>query len=450
MQPWRKETRAQFRLAGPVVVIQVGLMMMGLVDAAFMGRVSATDLAAVFLGDTWTFVFLAFGMGTLTSLDPVISQAFGARDTTAIRRGMQRGIFLALVLSVLVAAVIPWAKPALTALHQPPEVVEIAARYSLILVASVPAFLIFVALRQGLQAMHVLRPLVLVIVLANLFNVLLDWTLINGHLGCPPLGATGSAIATVISRWLMVIGLVAFTWPVLKPYFRSLDPRVLTIAPLVRMLRIGMPVGGQFMIEIGCFATVALMMGTLGEVELSGHNVALKLGSFSFMVPLGISMATSIRVGNAIGAGDPDAMRLAAKVGLFAGAGVMLLFAAAFIAAPYPLSRIFTDLEDVLAVAVVLVPLAGLFQVFDGTQVVAMGVLRGSADTRVPMLIHLAGFWLVGVPIAWLLAFHFDLGPAGLWWGLVVALATVAIAQVLRVRVRFAKTIERVRLDDDG
>ncbi len=168
------------------------------------------------------------------------------------------------------------------------------------------------------------------------------------------------------------------------------------------------------------------------------------------MVPLGISMATSIRVGNAIGAGDPDAMRLAAKVGLFAGAGVMLLFAAAFIAAPYPLSRIFTDLEDVLAVAVVLVPLAGLFQVFDGTQVVAMGVLRGSADTRVPMLIHLAGFWLVGVPIAWLLAFHFDLGPAGLWWGLVVALATVAIAQVLRVRVRFAKTIERVRLDDDG
>jgi multidrug resistance protein, MATE family len=449
MQPWRREVRAQFRLAVPVVTIQVGLMMMGLVDAAFMGRVSATDLAGVFLGDTWTFVFLCFGMGTLTTLDPIISQAFGARDTTSIRRGMQRGIVLALLLSIPIVLVLPWAKPVLLLLNQPPAVVEIAATYSVILVGSVPAFLLFVAVRQGLQAMHILRPLVLVILLSNLANVFLDWTLIMGHLGCPALGATGSAIATVISRWIMVVLLLVISWPALRPYFSKLDPRALTLAPLWRMIRIGAPVGGQFTIEIGAFATVALMMGTLGEVELSGHNVALKLASFSFMVPLGISMAGSIRVGNAIGAGDPDSMRLAAKVAIAAGAGVMLLFAVAFISVPYPLARIFTDLDGVLEVAVLLLPIAGCFQVFDGTQVVAMGILRGSADTRTPMLIHLAGFWLVGVPIAYLLAFGLDLGPAGLWWGLVVALAAVAVTQVLRVRVRFARVIERVRVEDE-
>ena len=158
-------------------------------------------------------------------------------------------------------------------------------------------------------------------------------------------------------------------------------------------------------------------------------------------------MAGAVRVGNAIGRGDPAGVRRAAGVALAGGAGVMLVFAAAFLIAPWSLSRIFTDIDEVLAIAAVLVPLAGFFQVFDGTQVVAMGVLRGSADTRTPMLIHLAGFWLVGVPTAWMLAFRFDLGPEGLWWGLVVALAAVAVTQVLRVRVRFSRTIERVVLD---
>ena len=319
--------------------------------------------------------------------------------------------------------------------------------YSKVLVGSVPAFLLFVALRQGLQAMHFMRPLVIVIVLSNLLNIVLDWALIMGHLGSPPLGALGSAIATLISRWSMVVLLLLIGWPILRRHLSTLDPLSFAVRPIWRMVRIGAPVGGQFMIEIGAFGTVALMMGTLGEVELSGHNVALKLASFSFMVPLGISMAGAVRVGNAIGRGDPAGVRRAAGVALAGGAGVMLVFAAAFLIAPWSLSRIFTDIDEVLTIAAVLVPLAGFFQVFDGTQVVAMGVLRGSADTRTPMLIHLAGFWLGGVPIAWLLAFRFDLGPEGLWWGLVVALAAVAVTQVLRVRVRFARTIERVRLD---
>ncbi len=449
MDSWQDEARAHLRLAIPVVVIQVGLMTMGLVDAAFMGRVSATDLAAVAIGDWWTFFLISFGMGTLSALDPIISQSWGARDSVAIRRGLQRGIFLALVLSVPIAVFVAFAERGLLFLNQIPEVAEIAGRYSVALIASIPAFLLFVALRQGLQAMHILRPLVVVIVITNLLNVVLDWAWITGNLGFAAYGATGSAWATVVSRWAMVVLLLAFAWPALRPYLSRLDRRALAFGPLVRMLRIGGPVGGQFMIEIGAFGTVMVMMGTIGDVEMSGHTVALKLASLSFMVPLGISMAGSVRVGNAIGRGDQAGVRRAAKVALVGGAGVMLVFGTAFLLFPYPLSRLFTDIDEVLAVAIVLLPLAGLFQVFDGTQVVAMGVLRGSADTKWPMLIHLAGFWLVGVPAAWWFGFRLALGPEGLWWGLVVALAAVAVTQVLRVRVLFSRPIVRVDLESD-
>ncbi|MEW6072040.1 MAG: MATE family efflux transporter [Planctomycetota bacterium] len=449
MDSWRREVRAHLRLAAPVVAIQIGLMMMGLVDTAFLGRVSETDLAAVAVGDWWTFLLLSFGIGTLSALDPIVSQAWGARDRVAITRGLQRGLLLALVLSVPLGIIALWTERTMLAMGQLPAVAATAGRYATVLVASMPAFLLFVAVRQTLQAMHVLRPLLFVIVACNLLNAGLDWVLIFGHFGCPALGAVGSAWATVVSRWAMLGLLVFLAWPALRPYLSAYDRKVPALAPIGRMLALGAPVGGQFLIEIGAFGTVMVMMGTIGDVELSGHTVALKLASFSFMVPLGISMAASVRVGNAIGRGDHPGTKRAAKVALLGGAGVMLVFAAAFLLVPYPLARVFTDLPGVLAIAVVLLPLAGFFQVFDGIQVVALGILRGSADTRLPMLIHLAGFWLVGVPAAYLFGFALGHGPAGLWWGLVLALAAVASTLLLRVRARFARAVARLRVEDE-
>lgn len=448
MAGWREEVRALFRLAFPVILIQVGLWGMGAVDSAFMGRVSAVEFAAVSIGHTWSFLFLAFGMGVLSVLDPVVGQAWGARDFTAVSRGLQRGICLALGLSVLVGLAIWPADLAFEVSRQQPEVVPIATAYARITIASVPAFLIFVALRQSMQAMHQLRPLVFLILSANLLNAFLDWVLIRGNLGVPALGAIGSAWGTVIARWAMLLAVPWIAGRDLSRFLWPLRSGLLVPRALGRMLWIGLPIGVQFVLEVGAFSSVAILMGKLGAAQLAGHQTALSLASASFMVPWGISMAASVRVGNEIGRGNAAAVKLASKVALIAGAGVMAVFGSAFLAAPLPLARVFTDLDEVLAVAVVLVPIAGLFQVFDGIQGVASGILRGMADTRFPMMVHVVGFWCLGIPFGAYLAFRGGSGAAGLWWGLVVGLGVVAGVQFLRLRHLLRRGVERLVIDD--
>ncbi len=448
MSRWREEVRNQSRLAIPVIVIQFGLMAMGAVDGAFLGRIDATQYAASAIGHSVMFVFLAFGMGVLTVLDPVVSQAFGARDTPAIARAVQRGIVFALMLSVPIALVLVPADHLLRALGQQDDVVAVGSPYMRVLILSVPPFLVFAALRQVLQSMHVLRPLVVTIVVANVWNVALDWILIDGNLGVPALGAIGSAWGTVIARWTMLLMLPFVAGDALRRYLRARVSRLFEWTALGRMLRIGLPAGTQWFAEVAAFASVTALMGVLGTNELAGHQVAMHLASASFMVPLGLSMATSIRVGNEIGRGDADAMRLAVRVGIAGGVVVMAGFGILFLSVPLPLALIFTHIDGVLAVAVVLVPLAGLFQVFDGTQVVAVGAMRGMGDTRVPMLIHVVGFWGVAIPLGWTLSSPMGLGAIGLWYGLAAGLGSVAVAQFLRLRIVLRRGVSRIVIDD--
>ena len=467
MSTWRHEVRAQWKLALPVITIQVGLMLMGVVDTLMMGRVSDVEMAAVAIGNTWHFGMLCFGLGCLQALDPIVSQAFGARDREAISRAMQRGLFLGLVLCLPVSGLILLARPALELFDQPAEIVPLASDYCRVSVWGVPAFLGFVALRQSLQAQHVMRPLVLSIVLANLFNAGLDWVLIHGSLGFPALGAVGCSWATVVSRWAQVGGLLLFAWPLLVPHLHPPRPRAFHPRPLLRMFGLGAPIGLQFMLEIGAFSIVALLMGKVGtelglesavadltdhpgSAMIAGHMVALNLGALAFMVPLGMSMAASVRVGNEIGRGDPEAVRLAAKVALAGGLVFMSLTSALFLTQPELLARVYApEAAGAIAVAATLIPLAGVFQISDGLQVVSGGILRGTGDTRVPALVHGVGFWLLGIPFGWWMAFDRRLGPEGLWWGLVAGLSVVALVLVLRVRSRLRGVIERVRIDDE-
>ncbi len=449
MSPWRQEVAAQLRLAIPVVVIQVGLMLMGVVDTMMMGRVSPTHMAGVSIGHTYSFVFLAFGLGVLQALDPIVSQAFGARDEEAISRATQRGIVLAVLLSLPVALLMVPARWALELMRQDPSHVPVAADYCRIMIVGLPAFLIFVALRQTLQAQHRMRSLLFTIVCANVINALLDWVLIFGNLGFPALGATGCAWATSISRWVQVFALLVFAWPLLRPHLVPVVRAVLAPGPLLRMLRLGVPIGVQFTLEIGAFSVVSILMGSLGSSKAAGHNVALNLASLTFMVPLGLSMAASVRVGNEVGRGAADSARRAARVALVGGIAFMACTSAMFLIVPGPLARIYTDEAAVIAVAAALIPLAGVFQVFDGIQVVSGGVLRGVAETRFPMLVHLVGFWLFGIPLGCYLAFAREGGPRGLWWGLVAGLAAVASVLIVRVRVRLSRALKRVRIDDE-
>lgn len=442
------ELRALGRLALPIVVIQVGLMLMGVVDSMMVGRVSAAALAAVALGNFYFFAAAIFGMGVLLALDPVISQAVGAQDDEAIARAVQRGFLIGLLLTILATAVLPTAEIVLRALRQPADVIPLTHTYALGCIPGVAPFFLFIVLRQTLQAMHRTRAIVFTIILANLVNVVANWVLIFGKLGAPALGVLGAAIATSISRWVMFAAIAVLAWPIIRKYVDPWRKGVFAVRPLLHMIRIGAPIGGAYFLEYATFGTIALLMGLLGTTEVAGHQIAINLASLTFMVPTGISAAATVLVGNAIGRADPGGARRAAKAALLSGAGFMSLSAIVFLLAPALLAGLYTTDAGVLAVAVALIPIAGLFQVFDGLQVVGAGVLRGAGDTRAPMVIGLLGFWLVGMPVSIYLGLYTAMRAVGLWVGFVFGLAAVACFLLLRIRHRFSRELRRLHVDE--
>ena len=447
--PPRRELRSLIRLALPIVAVQVGLMFMGVVDTLMVGRVSAAALAAVALGNLYFFFIAIFGMGVLFGLDPVVSQAVGARDDEAIARAMQRGFVMAVSLTVVSLIPLLAVEPIIRLLRQPPDVVPLAAGYVKAATPGIIAFFGFVVLRQTLQAMDRVRPIVIAIVVANLVNAALNWLLVFGHWGFPAMGPIGTGWASTISRWTMLGFLAALTFARLRPYLRPAGRVVLQPRPLWRMLRLGAPIGAQFQLEMGAFAVVALMMGWLGTAQMAGHQIAINLASLTFMVPVGIGQAAAVRVGQAVGRDDPRAARAAVKSALLAGAGFMSITAVLFLTIPGPLTALYTEEPEVVVVALALIPIAGVFQVADGLQVVSAGVLRGVGDTTAPFVANLLAFWIVGLPLGVYLGFRTTAGPAGLWWGLVVGLALVALFLVLRVRVRLRRELGRIIIDDD-
>ncbi|HET8623169.1 MAG TPA: MATE family efflux transporter [Gemmatimonadales bacterium] len=445
--PERAELTALLRLAFPVVVVQVGLYLMGVVDSIMVGHVSAEALGAVALGNVYFFGVGVFGIGVLMALDPLVAQAVGAGDEPAIARAVQRGLVLAVALSIPCSYLLLLAEPVLRFLRQPDVLAKGAAVYCRALVPGVLPFYAFIVLRQTLQARGLMRPIVITIVGANVANAFLNWVLIYGHLGAPQMGIAGSAGATTISRWLMMFALVGLAWGELRPHLVPVCREVWQWLPLSRMLAIGSPIGLQHMMEYGVFGTVALLMGGLGPTAIAAHQVAINLASLAFMVPLGVSGAVAVLVGHAVGRGDMPGARRAARAALVSGAAFMMTTALLMLAIPTSLARLYTRDTAVITLAASLLPIAGTFQVFDGLQVVSLGLLRGLADTRIPFLVAVLGFWLLGFPVSLYLGFQRSLGAVGLWWGLVVGLAVVAMLLLARVRAQLSREVRRVAVE---
>ena len=441
-RPARRELHATLALAVPIALVQLGTNLMGAVDTVFVGHLSASALAAVALGNLYFINVAIAGSGLLLGLDPLLAQAVGAGDEPALARSVQRGLLLCAALSLLLALPFLVAGPVLSALGQPADVVPQAARYLLHSIPGLLPFFAFGVLRQALQALHHTRAILVTIVVANLCNALLDWVLVFGHLGSAAYGVVGSAWATAASRWLMGLLLLALARRELAPRLRPWRAESLARAPLARIVRLGAPVGLQQLLEVTAFSAIGLLMGRLGTREMASHQIALNLASTTFMVPLGVAAAAAVRVGHAIGAGDMPRTRAAARAALLTGTGFMAGTALLMLLLPAAIARIYTADTTVIALAASLIPIAGVFQVFDGVQAVSAGILRGAGDTRAPLLMNLGGFWLVGIPISALLAFHWHLGALGLWWGLVAGLAAVAgllgwrVVRVLRGEVR--------------
>ena len=441
--PWRAELAATLRLAVPVAGIQLGLMLMGVVDVVMVGRVSATALAAVALGNIVFYGVAQFGLGTLMALDPLVSQAVGAGDRDAAAFALQRGVVLAAAAAAPLALLMWPAEWVFARAGQPADVVPVAGAFVRASVGGVLPYLMFGVLRQALQAMHHTRAVVAAMVAGNVANLVGNVALVHGRWGAPPLGAVGSAWSSTAARWLMAAVLLAAAWPVLGPALRPWRRAALAPRALGSLARVGAPIGVQQCLEFFAFGLTGLMMGRLGTVPMAGHETTLNLAALVFMVPLGVGAAAAVRVGQAVGRGDPAGARRAARMATVVGVGFMAATAVAMLGAPRALAGLYTTDAAVLAVAAALIPLAGVFQVFDGLQVVSLGVLRGVGDTRGPMLINLVGFWLVGLPAGAWLCFGRGLGARGLWWGLVVGLATVSVVLAARVRRRLAGRLAR-------
>lgn len=406
----------------------LAMMGMGVVDNLLVGHLGEHALATMTLATMWFFGgSVVVVMGALRALDPLVSQAHGAGDDAAIGDALAQGFWFGLLLMGPLMALQLLAGPGLRLLGQPPELIPDAAVYCRILMLGVPGMLGFSTLRQILQALGVVRPPMVTLIVANVLNLGLGYTLVY-PLG---LGAIGCAISTAVCQWFQ-LGLLAYlSKDELLPRLPRPMPNF-SWARLRPILVLAGPLAVQMGMEVWAFSAAGIMIGWIGSAELAGHAVVMNLASLSFMLPLGISAAAATRVGNRVGAGEP--WLGAAVAALCLGAGVMTLSAAAFSLLPEFIARLYTSDASVIAVVVSILPIAATFQLFDGIQVVSFGVLRGAGDVRVPSMANLIGYWVVGLPLGGALAFWFDLGVRGVWIGLAIALICVALLLLTRVR----------------
>jgi MATE family multidrug resistance protein len=430
------EARTLVALAWPVVLTQLGQMGMGVVDVFMVGHLGEDPLGAVALGNLWSFASLVFLIGVMSGLDPLLSHPFGAEDPKGAGRALVRGAVVTAALAIPVALVHVLAGPGLWLLGQPTVLIPDASAYAMVIALSIPAFVAFGLLRRFLQAQGRMLAPAIAIGVGTVVNVPADYALIHGVWGMPELGVVGVAWATVLVRYAIVAVIALIAWSSLRETWPGLSG-TLSWPALRRVAAISVPVGLQTASESWSFGVALLMMGWLGKTAVAGHAVAMQFATMAFMVPLGLSVATATRVGNLMGAGRD--WRRAGWVALGLALVLTSISASVLLLFPEALASTFTDERPVIAVAVTLIPLSGAFQLFDGFQVVAFGVLRGAGDTRWPSIANLIGYWLVGLPAGYVLAFPLGLGPAGVWTGLVIALALVAALLLIRLRMTMAR-----------
>ena len=433
------ELRSTLALAGPLAAANLAQMAMAVTNTVMVGRLGAMPLAAAGLGGMLYFTGGVMLQGVLSAVAPLTAHALGAGDRRSAGRVAGAGLVLAMLLALPFVTVLTNLDMLLRVLGYDAALAAEIGRYLRAIAWGGPAFLGFAVLRSLLAALSHTRSVMAVVLICVAGNAALNWVLIFGHLGAPPLGAAGSGYASAINQWLMLGGLGLSIR--MMPHLAALRLLGNAFAPnraeMANILRLGLPIGGMRGIEVGVFMTAGVMMGLLGAAALGAHQLVLNCAGTTFMVPLGIAQAATVRVAGELGAGRVDAARRAGFVALALGIGFMGMAAVVLWTAPEAIIGLYVDIADpanreTIEVARRLLVIAALFQVFDGMQVIAAGVLRGYRDTMVPMLLATFGYWGVGFTGCWLFAFPLGHGAVGLWWGLALGLAVVALLLTLR------------------
>ena len=433
------------RLALPIALAQFGLTLLGLVDVAVLGRVSATELGGGSIGRSIGFAGLSLGIGAAAALEPLAAQAVGAGEPHVAWRAFAATARATVVLWMPCVIAVVGAGFLLERIGVDADLAPPARAF---IIAQAPTMLfipLFLAAKTFLQAHKRTLPAVIAAVVANAVNLVVCNVLVRGQLGpitfgMKPLGAFGAGLASSVASVILFAVVMLGVWP-LRPRGdgRGADRHHVSVW---RVLRLGTPIGLQMLAEIGVFSLVAVLAGRLGKVAVSAHHIAVGLASFSFMGVLGVSGATAVRVGHAVG--ERRSPRRAGLVGIALGAGFMTCTGILFVGAPRPLIALFTSDPAITELAVTLLAVASMFQLFDGIQGVAAGALRGAGDIRFAFLTNVVAHWLIGLPLALLFGFTLGLGARGLWFGLLAGLFLVSVALLARF-LRISKhDLERV------
>ena len=436
----RTEIRATLAIAAPLAAANLAQIAMGVTDTVMIGSLGGVPLAAVGLGGGFYFVSAVICQGVLNAVAPLSAFAIGAGDRRAAGTVAGSGLVLAVLLVPLVVGAMMVADRLLDLLGYDPALAREIGRFLRAVAWGTPGFLGFAVLRSLLASLSRARAVMIVLALCVPTLVGLNWILIFGHLGAPRLGLVGCAYASALNQWLMFLGLAAALWAVPRddPARRLRAAPAVIVGDIRRILALGLPIGGMQALEIGVFVFSAAVMGLFGADALAAHQIAINVASISFMVPLGIGQAATIRIAAERGAGKP---RDAVNAG-YVALGLGMLFMAASAVALWTLTRpivgAYVAAGDPANAALVgfaleFLKIAALFQIVDGMQTVAAGALRGYEDTTVPMLLAGLGYWAVGFAGGWALAFPLGVGPTGLWWGFVLGLATVAVLLTARL-----------------
>lgn len=434
LQSYRTHIKTTFLIAYPVMLSQLGHILVGVADSMMVGALGAEPLAAVSLANSLVSLALMFGIGVSIAITPLVAAADGGDTTYDQSQIFRHGLVINVITGGALAGILVSSAYALPWFNQPPRVVDLTIPYLIIVASSTVPFMLFQTFRQYAEGLSFTRTAMVITLSANLLNVLLNYLLIYGYAGFPAMGLNGAGVATLISRIVMAAAMAIYV--IRSPWFRSVPARLSSLQKILvsRMLKIGVPTGFQYIFEVGTFSFASIMMGWLGTQALAAHQIALNLAAISYMIATGLAAAATVRIGNQLGQRDMPNLRRVGWSALFMSTLLMSVSAGIFLVFNHTLPTLYVDEISVIDLAASLLVIAAFFQLSDGIQAVGLGILRGMADVKVPTLITLVAYWGIGIPIAYVLAFPVGWGAQGIWIGLLISLTVAAILLVRRFR----------------
>ena len=424
----------------------LGQVMTGVADSVMVGWTGAVPLAAASFANTFFNVLLYFCIGVSYSITPLVAQAHGAANPLKVNAVLRHGLLINLSVGFVVMVLIYLMRPLMNYMGQPDEVVALGVPYLQIITASILPTMVYQTFRQFCEGLQHTRMAMVVIIFSNLINILLNYLLIFGVAGFPELGLAGAGWATFIARCVMAMAMAGYVLS--SNSFKNFKPTYLfgkyKRELFLKLLHLGIPAGSQFIFEAGAFGFSAIMMGWIGTIPLAAHQIALNLATISYMTTSGLGAAATIKVGNYLGQGDKPNLRKSAFAMFAMAAFIMTCWALIFIVFRNYLPQLYIDDKAVIEAASVLLVIAAFFQLSDGVQVVCAGALRGLQDVKIPSILIFIAYWIISLPIGYLLAFPIGLGATGIWIGLLTGLTLTAIAML----VRFNQLSKRTRFID--